>query len=122
MKFKNATDDRSLARRTVVIASLGLAGLLGITVVGTSHFDVAPARDDVVAAPAAKSAAVAGSRRPLRHIRSGQWQADARTFAAVVRYLLDPEIQTKPSGGSPSLLLAMPTNLVSTTPLMRSTS
>jgi hypothetical protein len=106
----------------VVIASLGLAGLLGFTVVGTSHFDVAPARDDVVAAPAAKSTAVAGRPRPLRYIRSGQWQADARTFAAVVRYLLDPEIQTKPNGGSPSLLLAMPTNLVSTTPLMRSTS
>ena len=122
MKIRNATDDRSLARRTVVIASLGLAGLLGITVVGTSRFDVAPARDDVFSARAAKSAAVAGSRRPFRYIRSGQWQADARSFAAVVRYLLEPEIQAKQSGGSPSLLLAMPTNLVSTTPVMRSTS
>jgi hypothetical protein len=122
MKIRNATDDRFFARRTVVIASLGLAGLLGITVVGTSRFDVAPARDDAFSARPAKSAAVAGSRRPFRYIRSGQWQADARSFAAVVRYLLEPEIQAKPSGGSPSLLLAMPTNLVSTTPVMRSTS
>lgn len=105
-----------------MIALLGLAGLLGITVVGTSRFDVAPVRDDAVSAPSAKSVAVAGRPRPFRYIRSGQWQADTRTLAAVVRYLLEPEIQAKPSGGSPSLLLAMPTNIVSTTPLMRSTS
>ena len=121
MKITNSSDCRPLARRTVVIASLGFAGLLGITAVGTSRCDVAPARDDAFSAPAAKSAAVAGSRRPFRYIRSGQWQADARSLAAVVRYLLEPEIPAKPSGGSPSLLLAMPTNIVSTAPLMHST-
>jgi hypothetical protein len=122
MKIRNSSDCRPLARRTVVIASLGLAGLLAITAVGTSHCDVAPTRDDALSAPAAKSAAVVGSRRPFRYIRSGQWQADARSLAAVVRYLLEPEIQAKPSGGSLSLLLAMPTNIVSTTPLVRSPS
>ena len=121
MKIRNSTDYRPLARRTVVIASLGLAGLLGITAVGTSHCNVAPARDDAFSAPAAKSGAVAGNPRLFRYIQSGQWQADARTLAAVVRYLLEPEIKAKPSGGSPSLLLAMPTNIVSTAPLMHST-
>lgn len=122
MKIRNETDDRPLARRAVVIALLGLAGLLGITVVGTYHFDVAPTRGDAVSAPAAMSPAVAGSQRPFRYIRSGQWQADARTFTAMMRYLLEPEIQAKPSKGSTPLLLAMPTNIVSTTPLMRNTS
>ena len=105
-----------------MIGLLGLAGLLGITALDTSQFDVAPARGDAVPAPAARMAAVAGSPRSFRYIRSGQWQADARTLVAVVRYLLDPEVLTKPIVGSPSPLLAMPTNIVSTTPLMRSPS
>ena len=106
----------------IVIASLSLASLLGITAVGTSLCDVAPARDDSVPAPSAKSAAVAGSPRPLRYIQSGRWQADARTCAAVIRYLLEPEIQAKPSGGFPPLQLAIPTNVVSTPALMHGTS
>jgi len=75
---------------------------LGITVVGTSRFDVAPARDDVFFSAGGKVCSVAGSRRPFRYIRSGQWQADARSFAAVVRYLLETR-NPKPnqSGGSP---------------------
>jgi hypothetical protein len=122
MKISSSIDNRPLAHRTVVMGLLGLVGLLGITVAGSSHFNVAPARDAAVSARAAKSTAVAGSRRPFGYIRSGQWQADTRTLTAMIRYVLDPEIQAKPSGGSPSLLVAMPTNIVSTTPLMRSTS
>jgi hypothetical protein len=122
MKIRNSTDYRPLARRNVVVATLGLAGLLGISAIETSQRDTAPTKDDEVSTSAAKSAAIAGSRRPFRYIRSGRWQADARTFAAVVRYLLEPEIEAKPNGGSPSFLLAMPTNIVSTTPLLRSAS
>ena len=122
MKIMNSADSRFLAPRMIVIASLGLAGLLGLAALGTSHRDVAPARDDAVSAPPAKAASVAGSQKSFRYIRTGRWQADARTFTAIVRYLLDPEIEIKPSGALPSLQLTMPTNVVSTTPLPRGTS
>jgi hypothetical protein len=122
MKISESIDNRPLSRRTVVIGLLGLAGLLGITVAGTSHFDVAPARDDAVSAPAVESAAVARRAGPFGYIRSGQWQADARTYTAMIRYLLDPELQIEPSGVSPSIQVAMPTNFVSTTPLVHNAS
>lgn len=105
-----------------MIASLSLASLLWIIAVASTHCDVAPAKYDAVSVPSAKSAAVARSPRPFRYIRTGQWQADARTLTAVIRYLLEPEIQAKPSGGFPPLQLAIPTNIVSTPALMRSTS
>ena len=105
-----------------MIASLGLASLLGIIAVATSHCVIAPAKYDAVSVPSAKFAAVAGSPRPFRYIRSGQWQADARTFAAAIRYLLEPENQAQSTGGFPPLQLAKPTNVVSATALMRGTS
>ena len=105
-----------------MIVALGLATLLGIIAVATSHCHIAPARDDAVSVPTAKSAAVVGRPRPLRYIRTGQWQADARTFAAVIRYLLEPEIQAKPTGRFPHLQLAIPTNVVSATARMHGTS
>ena len=111
MKIRNSANDPALARRTVLVALLGLAGLLGITVMGTSRLDVAPARDDAVSAPAVKSAAVARRARPFGYIQSGQWLADARTYTEMIRYLLDPELPIKPIGVSPSPQVARPTTL-----------
>jgi hypothetical protein len=105
-----------------VIASLGFASLLGIIAVATPHRGVAPAKDETVLALSAESAVLAGSRRPLRHIRRGRWQAEARTFVAVIRYLIEPEFRAKPSGGFTPLQVATPTNIVSTRAPMRSTS
>ena len=122
MRIRNATDYRPLAPRTVVIASLGLAGLLGIIAGATSHTDVAPAKCRAVSAPSASSAGVSASPRPRTRILTVPWQADARTFVAMIRYLLDPEIPAKPSEGFPPLQRAMPTNLVSTPAPMRDAS
>lgn len=96
-----------------MIASLSLAGLLGIIAVVTSPRDVAPARHDAVAAHSAKSTAAPERPRPFKYFRTGRLQADARTFVAVVRYLIEPEIQRNPSGGFPPPQLGAPTNIVS---------
>ena len=110
------------ATRTALVAALGFASLLGIIAVAASHRDVAPAKDESVSALSAESAVLAGSRRPLRHIRRGRWQAEARTFVAIIRYLIEPEFQAKPNGGFTPLPAATPTNIVSTRTPMRSTS
>jgi hypothetical protein len=116
------TDYRPLASRTAVIASLSLAGLLGIIAAATPHTEVAPAKSHAVSAPSASSAGVPGSRRPRTRTRTVPWQADVRTFVAMIRYLLEPEFPAKPSGGFPPLQRAMPTNIVSTSAPMRDTS
>ena len=118
MKIRNTTDYRPLTPRTAVIASLSVAGLLAIIAGATSHTDVASTKRHAVSAPSASSAGVPGSPRP----RTRPWQADARTFVAMIRYLLEPEIPAQPSGSFPPLQPAMPTNLVSTPAPMRDTS
>jgi hypothetical protein len=105
-----------------VIASLGFASLLGTIALAASHRDVGPARDETVSAPSAKSAVVAGNRHPSRHSRRGRWHAEARTFVEIIRYLIEPEFQAKPTGGFPPLQAATPTNIVSTRTPMHSTS
>jgi hypothetical protein len=122
MRIWKATDYRPLAPRTAVIASLSLAGLLGIIAVATRHTDVAPAKSHAVSAPSVSSAGVPGSPRSRMRTGTAPWQANARTIVAMIRYLLEPEMPAEPSGGFPPLPRAMPTNIVSTPAPMRATS
>ena len=105
-----------------MIASLGFASLLGIIAVATPHRGVAPAKDETVSALSEESAVLVGSRRPLRHSHRGRWHAEARTFVGIIRYLIEPEFPTKPSGAFTPLPVATPTNIVSTRAPMRITS
>lgn len=118
MRIRKATDYRPRAPRTAVIASLSLAGLLAIIAGVTWLTHVAPAKCHAVAAPSASLARVPGSPRP----RTGTWQADARTFVAMIRYLLEPEIPAQPSWSFPPLQPTKPTNIVSTPAPVRATS
>src|SRR5664279_1190307 len=114
MRIMILSEYRPGAAKTAVIASLGVAGLVGLIAVATPHSDVAPSRGDTVSAPSAKLAVVAGNRHPVRHSHRGRWHAEARTFVGIVRYLFEPEFQARPSEGFTPLPAAAPTNIVST--------
>ena len=122
MRIGNLTDYRALAPRTALIASLGFASLLGAIAVATWVTDGAPAKNGAVPEPSAESAAMARSPRHFGHHRSVSWQAEARSYISLIRYLLEPEFQANPSGGSPSVRLPAPTNFVSTPVRMRGDS
>jgi hypothetical protein len=117
-----SSENRPLAAKTAVIASLGVAGLLGLIVVATPHSDVAQAGDETVSTPSARPAVVAGSRPRSKHSQSVRWHAEVRTFVGIVRYLLEPEFPAKPSDGVTPRPAAVPTNIVSTRTPMHSTS
>jgi hypothetical protein len=118
----SSSENRPLAAKTAVIASLGVAALVGLIAVTAPRSDVAPARDATVSATSATPAGIAGNRHPLRHSHKGQWHAEARTFVGIVRYLFEPEFQAKPGEGATPLPAAVPTNIVSTSLPMHSTS
>src|SRR6266478_3248364 len=112
------TNKRSLYRaavssraETAVFATLGLAGLVAIV--------VAVVAGSVPAGSKEEALAPLGKLPVVRYFRSGQWAADARTAAAMVRYVFESEksmatnaIQPGPSQRS----LAMPTNNASHAP------
>ncbi len=90
---------------TAVFATLGLAALVAIVVAVVSGSVPAGSKEESLA-PLAKLPMV-------RYFRSGQWAADARTAAAMVRYVFEGEksIVTNVIEPSPTQKnLAMPTN------------
>ena len=90
---------------TALFATLGLVGLVGIVVAVVSGSVPAGSKEEPLAAL---------ERLPMvRYFRSGQWVADARTFAAMAHYIFEAEqpmvtnvIELAPTQKN----LAMPTN------------
>ena len=123
MKATNHSGERKRDRRslyraavssraeTAVFATLGLAGLVAIVVAVVAGSVPAGSKEEALAPL---------GRLPLvRYFRSGQWAADARTAAAMVRYVFESEksmathvIQSGPTQKN----LAMPTNNASHPP------
>ena len=90
---------------TAVFAILGLAGLVAIV--------VAVVAGSVPAGSKEEALAPLGRLPVVRYFRSGQWAADARTAAAMVRYVFEPEKSTATNviqPGPTQKNLAMPTN------------
>jgi len=95
----------SSGAETAVFATLGLAALVAIVVAMVSGSVPAGSKEESLA-PLAKLPVV-------RYFRSGQWIADARTTAAMVRYIFENEkpMVTNVILPSPTQKdLAMPTN------------
>jgi hypothetical protein len=90
---------------TAVFATLGLAALVAIVVAVVSGSVPAGSKEESLA-PLAKLPMV-------RYFRSGQWIADARTTAAMVRYIFEnekPMVTNVIEPGPTQTNLAMPTN------------
>jgi hypothetical protein len=92
-------------------ALFGLAGLLGIMVVATTRSGSSPAQDTDTGLSTGQSTRKVPRTRGIWYLESGQWQADARTLAATIRYLLEPETpQAAPVPLPTPMEVAMPTN------------
>jgi len=100
-------------------AHLSFVGLLTFLIVAPAVWDYAWRKHEAVASPPAPSSAAAGKLRGSWYIRRGQWSADARTFVAALRYVLESDTQTnqrQPTNRFLGLELAMPTNSTSSVP------
>ena len=123
MKARNHAGERKKDRRssyraagssraeTAVFAILGFAGLVAIV--------VAVMAGSVPAGSKEEALAPLGGLPVVRYFRSGQWAADARTAAAIVRYVFESEESMATNAIQPGPTqknLAMPTNNASHAP------
>ena len=121
MKTQIFSSHRLHPQRTVVLATLGLAGLLVLVVVAIALCERSWTKDRPASPPTWQSAATTRTPPGSWYIRSGQWRADARTAVAIVRYLLEPEFPN-PAGATNPLGWPYPTNVASVAPGFHSVS
>ena len=89
--FKRAERQRD---ETAVFVSLGLAGLIAVAVAASSMSDFVRGSDRIAAAlsPPPPPVALNAQGRERAPLHQWQWQADARTVVAAIRYVLDPSV------------------------------
>jgi hypothetical protein len=95
---------------SAVLALPGLAGVLGLVVLGAVLNDARGRQEDPAALKTRQPLGLAG------YFQSDRWRGDVRTAFSLMRYLLEPEPETPANARRPALELAMPTNTVRATP------
>src|SRR3981189_3125664 len=78
-------DAGSQSRRTATFVSAGLAGLFAVALAFSALLVVAGSH------PGTETETTVGKKKGNWYFRLGQWRADARTLAAMVRFVIEPE-------------------------------
>jgi hypothetical protein len=97
---------------TALFAGLGVAVVISVVLGLSSMIQFVEGKDDAVALYTGNTSSGLAGLPAVRYVRSGQWKADARTLAAVVRWVLQPDVE----GNNLTPLLASPTNSTSHAP------
>ena len=90
---------RSSRTETAVFVSLWVVGMITVGVALLSMSNFVQEKDNVVAAVSGHPQV--GSRNP-GYIASGRWLADAKTLAAMARWLLEPDVGRTNVAATPS--------------------
>jgi len=104
--------NQSSRAETALFAGLGLVVIISVVLGLSSMTKFVQGKDEAVALYTGNARSGLAGLPAVRYVRSGQWQADARTLAAVVRWVLQPDVE----GTNVKPMLASPTNSTSSAP------